>query len=82
MVVVYWMVMFVGIMLSAWLFRKGRSGRVYVSIWLSGMVFTVSMLIMIAGIIVGIFMVLARYLKDVPLDAMDPEYDYQKGETK
>ena len=36
---------------------------------------------MIVGIIVGIFMVL-KVFKDVPLDAMDPEYDYQKGETK
>lgn len=80
MVIVYWLVMFAGIMLSAWFFGKGDPAE-YTYLFGFPVWFTVSMFIMIVGIIVGIFMVL-KVFKDVPLDAMDPEYDYQKGETK
>ena len=80
MVAVYWLIMFAGIMLAAWLFGKGDPTQ-YTYLFGFPLWFTVSMLIMIAGIIVGIIMVL-KVFKDVPLDAMDPEYDYQKGEKK
>lgn len=80
LVTVYWLIMFAGIMLSAYFFGKGDPTQ-YTYLFGFPVWFSLSMLIMIAGIIVGIFMVL-KVFKDVPLDAEDPEYDYQKGEKR
>lgn len=79
-VAIYWLVMFVGIMLSA-IFLGAGSPTQYTYLLGFPLWFTVCMGIMIAGIIVGIILVL-KVFSDVSLDAADPEFDYKKGEIR
>ena len=79
-VVVYWLVMFAGIMLSA-IFLGGGDVAGYTYLFGFPAWFAVSILIMIAGIVVGIFLV-TKVFKNVSLDAADPEFDYEKGAKK
>lgn len=76
----YWVVMFVGIVASAYFFGSGDPTQ-YQYLLGFPMWFTLSMGIMIGGIIVGIILLL-KVFKDVPLDAEDPEFDYVKGVKK
>lgn len=80
MVMVYWLVMFAGIMLSA-VFLGGGDSTEYTYLFGFPLWFTVCIGIMLVGIAVGIFMVL-KVFKNVSLDAEDPEYNYEKGERK
>lgn len=79
-VTVYWLVMFVGIMLSAVILGAGDPTQ-YTYLLGFPLWFTVSMGIMIVGIIVGIVLVL-KVFRDVSLDAADSEFDYEKGESR
>lgn len=76
-VLVYWLVMFIGVMLSAVLLGGGDPAE-YTYLFGFPLWFTVCIGIMLVGILVGIFLVLCVF-KDVSLDAEDPEFDYEKG---
>ncbi|BDF68110.1 hypothetical protein CE91St43_20820 [Oscillospiraceae bacterium] len=79
-VVVYWLAMFAGVMLSA-VFLGGGDPAEYTYLFGFPLWYTVCIGIMIVGIVVGIFLV-KKIFKDVSLDAGDPEFDYEKGEKK
>ena len=80
MVAIYWIVMFVGIMLSAAILGAGDPTQ-YAYFCGLPLWFAVCIGIMIVGILVGIFMCL-KVFKDISLDAADPEFDYEKGAKK
>lgn len=79
-VAVYWIVMFAGIMLSAFFLGSGDPAQ-YTYLFGFPVWFSVSMAIMVIGILVGIFLLL-KVFRDVSLDAEDPEFDYGKGERR
>lgn len=77
MVLIYWLVMFIGVMLSAIFLGKGNPAD-YTYLFGFPLWFTVCIGIMIVGILVGIYLVM-RVFKNVSLEAEDPEFDYEKG---
>lgn len=79
-VVVYWLAMFAGVMLSA-VFLGGGDPAEYTYLFGFPLWYTVCIGIMIVGIVVGIVLV-QRVFKNMSLDAADPEFDYEKGEKK
>lgn len=77
MVLVYWLAMFIGVMLSAIFLGRGNPSD-YTYLFGFPLWFTVCIGIMIVGILVGIYLVM-RVFQNVSLDAEDPEFDYEKG---
>ena len=77
MVLVYWLAMFIGVMLSAIFLGRGNPAD-YTYLFGFPLWFTVCIGIMIVGILVGIYLVM-RVFQNVSLDAEDPEFDYEKG---
>lgn len=80
MVVIYWLVMFACVVLSAVFLGAGDATK-YTYLCGFPLWFAVDMIVMIVAIVVGIFLCM-KVFKDVSLDAEDPEFDYEKGEKK